>query len=355
MDISQLIEQLKADGAFQRTANLPGLTLGLAGRRYLGATLLPTRTVTTNAFRDNSITYRTVMANTGTRYSPVVIEKGAMVGSMLVELGEFDIGSTFTAEDYDALVQMIGAGRSMEAQAEVLNWTARTLALPIQERLEKQRWEALDDARVIRRGANGYEEIVEYPNPDGHRIEGGSLKDEAIDPIEVLLTQQQLLSGKGYRVSRIVTSQRVAGMIARHPKVRAAIGGEGRTTPVRITREILNGYLQDNELPALETYDLSTRNRDGSTVRFKRENAVTMAAETGRDAQIDLPDGIQTFSDTLGYAAIGRAAGQPVSGIVTQVEYQNKKPVGLYGETYATGGVVVSDPEAVAVVNFALE
>lgn len=354
MDIAQLIQQLKADGAFDRTVNLPGLTLGLASRRYLGATLLPVRTVATNAFRDNSITYRTVMANTGTRYSPVVIEKGAMVGSMLVELGELDIGSTFTAEDYDALVEMLGAGRSLEAQAEVLNWTARTLALPIQERLEKQRWEMLDDARVVRSGANGYEEVVDYPNPAGHRIEGGSLTDASVDPIEVLLTQQQLLEGKGYRVSRVITSQRVAGLIARNKNVLAAIGGEGRTTPVRITREILNGYLQDNGLPVIETYDLSARNRDGSTVRFKRENALTLVAETGRDASVDLPDGIQTFSNTLGYAAIGRAAGQPRSGIVTQVEYQNKKPVGLYGESYATGGTVLTEVEAVAVVNWTL-
>ena len=355
MDISQLIAQLTADGAFNRTVNLPGLTLGLPGRRYLGATLLPARVVPANAFRDNSISYRTVMANTGTRYSPVVLEKGAMVGSMLVELGELDIGSTFTAEDYDALVQMVGAGRSMDAQAEVLNWTARTLALPIQERLEKQRWEALDDARVVRAGANGYEEVVEYPNPEGHRIAGGNLTSATVDPIEVMLGQQQLLAGKGYRVTRIITSQRVAGLIARNKNVLAAIGGEGRTTPVRITREILNGYLQDNGLPAIETYDLSARNRDGSTVRFKRENALTMVSETGRDATVDLPDGIQTFSDTLGYAAIGRAAGQPTPGIVTQVEYQNKKPVGLYGESYATGGVVIADPEAVARVDFDLQ
>lgn len=354
MDLRQLIEQLTAAGAFNRAANLPGLTLGLAGRQYLGATLLPVRTVPNNTFRDSSIAYRTVMANTGTRYSPVVLEKGAMVGSMLVELGELDIGSTFTAEEYDALVQMLGAGRSMEAQAEVLNWAARTLALPIQERLEKQRWEALDDARVVRIGANGYEEIVEYPNPAGHRIDAGSLTDPDVDPIEAMLAQQQLLASKGYRVSRAITSQRVAGLIARHPKVRSAIGGIGNTTPVRVTREIVNGYLQDNGLPVLETYDLSTRNRDGSTVRFKRENALTLVAETGRDASVDLPDGIQTFTNTLGYAAIGRAAGQPAPGIVTQVEYLNKKPVGLYGESYATGGVVVADPEAVARVDWAL-
>ena len=354
MDIQSLIQQMTTQNQFTRATNLPGLTLGLAARRYLGATVLPVRVVRENAFRDTSIAYRTVMANTGTRYSPVVIEKGAMVGSMLVELGEIDIGSTFTAQEYDALVEILGAGRSMEAQAELLQWAMRTLALPVQERLEKQRWEALDDAQVIREGANGYEEVVDYPNPAGHRISGGSLLDPDIDPVEVLLTQQQLLASKGYETGRIITSLKAANLFARHPKVRAAIGGEGSTVPVRVTRERVNEYLADNILPAIEVYDLTTRKRDGTVVRCKRENAMTLVADTGRDAQVDLPDDIRELPNTLGYAAIGRAAGQPTSGIVTLVEYRNKKPVGLYGESYATGGVVVQDPEAVAVVNWTL-
>lgn len=351
MDIVQIIEQLTKDNTFNRTTNLPGLTLGVPGRQYVGATLLPVRNVPKNIFRDSSITYRTVMANTGTRYSPVVIEKGAAVGSMLMELGELDIGSTFTAEEYDALVDLLNQNREMNAQAEILNWTLRTLGAPIQERIEKQRWEAVDDAVVIRRGANGYTETVEYPNPTGHRIDGGSLANAALDPIEVMLTQMNLLASKGYALSRIITSTRVANLIIRHPKVLAAISGT--TQPiVRVTRDVVNDYLLSNGLPVIEVYDLSARNRDNTVVRFKRENAMTMVAETGRAETVSLPDNIQTFSNTLGYAAIGRAAGMAASGIRTLVEYQDKKPVGLYGESYATAGVVVSDPEALAVINW---
>lgn len=353
-DIVTLVKTLTDSAQFTNAARLPGLSIGVPGRRYIGAEILPIRTVEENAFRDTGITYRTVMANTGTRYSPVVIEKGAAVGSMLVELGELDIGSTFTAAEYDALVKLLGAGGDLAATAELLNWTTRTLALPIQERIEKQRWEALDDAQVIRNGANGYTETIAYPNPAGHRIAGGNLTDAAVDPIEVMLTQQQLLAGKGYALSRIVTSSRVAGLIARHPKVRAAIGGEGSTVPVRVTRERVNEYLQDNALPALEVYDLTARNRDGSTVRFKRENAMTMLADTGRSAQVDLPDELRILPSTLGYAAVGRAAGQPAPGVIVQVEAQTKKPIGLYGEAYATAAPVVTDPEAVAVINWTL-
>lgn len=352
MDIKQLVDRLAAQNAFRDATNLPGLTLGLPSRRYLGQTVLPVRLVPKNAFRDTSIAYRTVMANTGTRYSPVVIEKGATVGSMLVELGEMDIGSTYTADEYDALVELLGQGQEMQAQAELLNWAAKTLALPIQERLEKQRWEAIDDALVIRNGANGYDEDVAYPNPAGHRIAGTSLSDVNADPIEPLIVQRDLLGGKGYSLSRAITSRRAISAFARHPKVRAAIGGEGATVPVRVTIDRVNDYLAQNDLPPFEAYDLQTRNRDNTTTRFKRENAVTLIAATGRTAQVDLPDEVQVLGDTVGYAAIGRAAGQTTSGIVSLVEYQNKKPVGLYGESYATGGVVVSDPEAIAVVNY---
>lgn len=352
MDIPSLTAKLTADAKFSQAARLPGLTIGLAGRQYLGTTVLPVRIVEENLFYERGITYRTTLANTGTRYSPTVIEEGAAVGNMLVELGELDRASEFKASDYDGLVKLLGRSGDLAATAELLQWSTRTLALPIQERLEKQRWEAIDDAQVVRQGANGYLENVVYPNPTGHRIAGGSLTDVNLDPIEVMLTQQQLLASKGYTVGRTITSNRVAGLIARHPKVRAAIGGEGATVPVRVTREIVNGYLQDNGLPALEIYDLTARNPDGTTVRFKRENAMTMLAQTGRTAQIDLPDELRLLTDTLGYAAVGRAAGQTDSGVVVKVKYQDEKPVGLRGEAYATAGVVVTDPEAIAVINW---
>lgn len=359
-DVQTIISKLTADNSFNRAANLPGLTLGVPGRQYLGATLMPVRNVPRNMFRDSSITYRTVMANTGTRYSPVVLEKGVAVGSMLVELGEMDIGSTFTAEEYDALVDMLNENRSMDAQAEILRWTASALAAPIQERIEKQRWEAADDAQVVRLGANGYEEPVPYPNPTGHRIAGGSLTDATIDPIEVMLTQTRLLASKGYRVNRCVTSTTVRTRFMAHPKVREVVGGfvlaaDGSRSPVgRVTADAVDAYLLSVGLPAIEVYDLSSRHRDGTTVRFKRENAMTFFAETGRSASVALPDEIQNFTNTIGYAAIGRAAGMPTPGIRTLVEYRDKKPVGLYGESYATAAIVISDPEVLSVVNWTL-
>lgn len=354
MDLPTLTAQMTAAGVFTNAARLPGVTIGTPTRRYLGATLLPVQTVEENIFRETGIAYRTVMANTGTRYSPVVIEEGVATGSMLVELGEVDAGSEFKASDYDAMVKLLGKQGDMAAQAELLNWSARTLALPIQERLEKQRWEAIDDAAVIRKGANGYLETVNYANPSGHRIAGSNLTDQGVDPIEYIITQQQLLASKGYSVGRIITSTRVAGLIARHALVRSAIGGAGNTTPVRVTREIVNGYLNDQGLPALEIYDLNARNRDNTTVRFKRENALTLIADTGRDSSIDLPDELLILNNTLGYTAIGRAAGQQDSGVVVNVEYVNKKPVGLEGEAYATAAPVVLDPESIAVINYTL-
>lgn len=366
MNLATLVAQLIAQGALNQVANIPGLQLGVPGRQYLGATVLPTRNVPENYVRADDIRYRTMLANTGTRYSPVTLRGGAMVGSLGIELGELDTGSEFTSVEYDALLRLLAQGGSMEGTAQVLDWVTRTLALPIQERIEKQRWEAIDDAQVVREGDNGYAETVGYPNPSGHRvtIASGSTAsptgwyDDTHDPLDDVDAQIQLLSTKGYLPGRIITSRKLVNVLLRHPKIRTytaglAVANNGSivSNPGRVTLGALNGYFAENGWPAIEVYDLTARKSDGTTVRFKRDTAFTILAQTGRPARVDLPDDIRLLPDTLGYAAIGRAAGQATPGIVVRAEVKDNKPPRIEGEAWATAAPIILDPEAITVLN----
>ncbi len=92
MDIYTLVQQMMADGTFARIAGNPAAQFGTPKRSYLGAEILPEKTVEENAYREDGIRYRTVIANSGSRYSPSQKEDGgALVGTFLVELGNQDI------------------------------------------------------------------------------------------------------------------------------------------------------------------------------------------------------------------------------------------------------------------------
>mgnify|MGYP003422155071 FL=1 len=107
-DIASLVRTLMDDGSVAALALNPAAQFGIAPRRYVGAELLPERMVPENAYREDAIRYRTVIANDGTRYSPSQKKSGEIVGSFLVELGNSDIAREFTARDYDALLGEVG-------------------------------------------------------------------------------------------------------------------------------------------------------------------------------------------------------------------------------------------------------
>src|SRR5215207_7246349 len=101
-DIATLVNQLMTDGTVRTLALNTGAQFGLAPRTYLGAGLLPERLVEESAYREEAIRYRTVIANDGTRYSPSQKKGAEILGSFLVELGNSDITTEFTARAYDA-------------------------------------------------------------------------------------------------------------------------------------------------------------------------------------------------------------------------------------------------------------
>lgn len=359
MDLLTFLAQLVKDGVFAMLAGAGAAQFGPPQRPYLGATILPERLTEENSYRESGIRYMTVIANDGSRYSPAQKKDGGeIVGSFLVELGDSDIAREFTGRDYDALLRLLaraGANPTMEAAAQVIRWADQTLNRALVELNEKQRWDALVAAQVVRRGDNGYVETVVYPNPTGHRVAAaGTWSNDAYDPLTDIFAMADLLTGKGYAVSRIVTSTRVMRILEGNQIVARRFAGvrvlSASEVFDRVNRDNINAGFQRNGLPAPETYDLTYRDQ-ASRKRFLPDDGMVFLSETGRDETVEIADGVRYLPDTVGYTAIGRAVGQPAAGRVIRVEAHADKPPRLQGEAWQTSLPVVTEPEAIGYIS----
>lgn len=366
--VAGLVEDMIRDGTVESIVNNPLAQFGRPTRQYLGATLLPNKTVEQNEFREDRIQYKTVIANDGTRYSPVQLKNGARTGSFLVELGENDIGSQMSSKDYDVLLKLIRRNLSMEGVAQITNWLDLTVTLALEEKIEVQRWEAIANAKVERRGDNGYRENVLYSNPAGHRvtIPGGTVADKAglydptVDPFDAVDAGVSLLADKGYEVNRTITSRKVLLQMVRHPLVAKRLsritldaGGNAQGMAPRLNLNNLNEILAAEGLPGtIEQYNLSYFDTFGQSKKFLPEENFVMVATTGRDQDIGLDDDMITVPNTLGYAAIGRPAGQNRPGRATNIEVTRNKPPTIKCEGWQTQLPVIQDPEAIYVIKY---
>lgn len=358
MDLNSLIRTLSSDGTLRRVALNVRTQFGTPTRRYIGAELMPERLVPENMFKESGIKYRSVIANSGTRYSPVQLKGGALVGEMEVSLAEADIGSQLTARDYDALLAALGRNASMDAVAQIVRFVETTVNRPLVELLEKQRWQAIVGAQVELRGDNGYSEDVVYSNPTGHRANaGGVWGNDSYDPFDDIFAMHQKLADKGYSVSRIITSRNVVSIMGGNDKVKTraghlkvAVGGSITVMGGRATLAAINGSLAEDGLPPIEVYDLQYQHRTGSS-RFMPNNVMVLVAQTGRDEEMFVgPDTIELVPDTLGYVGIGRAAGQSAPGRVIRLESFDNKPPRVESEGWMTALPVIAEPEAIAVI-----
>lgn len=363
MDIAALVESMKRTSQFQTVINNPLAAFGRGNRRYLGQEILPERRVPQNEYTETGIRYRTVIANDGTRYSPVQLKQGTLSGSFRVSLGHQDIGSEFTSRDYDALLEMIGPvtgdNPPMRAVANLLDWLDKTVNLPLIERMELQRWQAIVAASVVRTGDDGYSETVTYPNPTGHRVAaGGVWSNNAYDPYADIIAGAEKLRTKGYEVSRVITSTPVASKLSNNLLVKTRVGrvsvisGTVVGLPGRASREEINSLLGEDNIPPIETYDL-TYNTQDSTGYFLAQTVFVMVGTTGLEEEFD-PGGdteqLESLKETLGYAALGRAAGQQGPGRVAVVNAFENKPPRIEGEGWQASIPVILEPEAIYVI-----
>jgi len=357
-DLAALVTSLMTDGSFARLASNPLAQFGMPARSYLGATLLPEMMVEENAYREDAIKYRTVIANDGTRYSPAQKKGSEIIGSFLVELAHQDIATEMTGRAFDALIKLLGRNVSMEAAAQIVNFVDTTITLALAEKTELQRWQAIVGASVPLAGDNAYAETVAYANPVDHRAAAASVwSTDANDPFVDILTQVDLLASKGFTVSRIIAPRTVISILAGNDKVKARTGlpivnvnGVISVNQARATTAAINDALSRDGLPPIESYDLQYRTQTGSAY-FLARTVMVFIAETGRDAQIDLADlSPVVMRNTLGYAAIGRAVGQATPGRVIRAEAFTNKPPRIEAEGWQTSLPVIVEPEAIAVI-----
>lgn len=371
MDIKGLIEDMVRGGAFTQVMGNPLAQFGNPQAPFKLAELLPEKPVEQNEFTEEGIRYRTVIANAGTRYSPVQIKGGVIAGSMRVTLGNSDIGSHFTGADYDALIRAMerftgtvsGTGvrrPTMEQMAtSMLDWAENTLNQPLLFHNELQRSQALFDAQVILTGDDGYREVVNLPNPSGARAAaGGDWVDDTYDPWSDIITQANYLRNKGFAVSRILTSNEVLTTLSLNDKVKARagilsiIGGTVTGLPGAVSRARLNEMIQADGLPPFESYDRKYFTQTG-TGDITPRTSMLFVGLTGRDQRIERGD-LEPIvkSNTLGYTAVGRPAGQSGPGRVVKVNPKmDSKPPHVAGESWQTSFAVVTDPEAVATIH----
>jgi ribosomal protein L36 len=358
VNLAAFLEQLKADGRLDELATNPAAQFGVRPVNLMGAQFLPERLQPLNMYKETQIRYRTFMANSASRYSPVQLKQGGqLVGSMSVELGESDVGVEITAQDYDYMLELLNNGSSQDAAARLLGLLDVQVNQALAILNEKQRWDAILDASVIRTGDNGYSETVTYPNPAGHRINaGGTWSIDSYDPFADLLAIREAAEDKGQVITRIVTSSATQAIFMRNEKVVRRSGSVTVITPSETYTDTadlarVQAKVQELGLPPIEVYNQRYYDQEGTAGRFLPVGNMVFFCSTGRTEVIEPQAGDPLYlEDTLGYMGIGRAAGQSGPGRVLRVEAFDNKPPRIEAEGWQTALPVIMDPEAVFVL-----
>lgn len=358
MDILELLNRIRDDGSLRDITRNPLAQFGVPERRYLGAELLPEREVTENRYAEENIRYRTLIANDGSRYSPVQRKKGELVGAVDVVLGDSDIGREFTGREYDVLKRILGTKTPFEAAPALLNWVDLALNRALIELNEKQRWELMVNAEVIRKGNNGFRETLSIPNPAGHRVNAaGTWSSNLYDPYADIAAMVNLLTSKGYTVNRIITRRAVISILMGNSNIAQRLGITtlapgvlaGVKSPV-LDITGLNNIFQRDGLPPIEEYNLQYNTSAGAQY-FLPGNTMVFLCTTGRDETIFLGnDTLRTVQNTFGYLAVGLATAQNEPGRIVNLFHEERRPPRIEGEGYQATCPVITEPEAIGVI-----
>jgi hypothetical protein len=366
-DVYELWQELLDAEVPQQIVQSPMLQFGTARRQYLGATLLPERPRNQNEFTETKITYKSFPALDGTRYSEPKMQGQQLVGSFSVKLGEVDVAAQLTGYDLDAIIE-VARDNPTAARNQLVQWVTNGFGVSLVEKEEIQRWQAIVDASVPIVGMDGNDETISLPNPADHRfsVPSGDTDTPAgwyasdYDPMDDFDTVMQLFADKGYQINRIIGDTQIMSCLTRNEVMRSRLGTlvmEGGTLTGRagmLSRQAFNTYLQsDWGLPPIEVYDATYSTENGGRNFFKKRGALVFVCTTGRDETFETgsdDESVEIIPDTLGYYAIGRAVGQTTSGRIIETETRTMKPPGIYGQGFQTSFPVVTEPEAIAVI-----
>lgn len=359
MDILTLLEDSQSD--IQIVVGNPLAQLGPPEDPFIGLQLMPERLVDENQYTETRISYKTIVANNGTRYSPVQIKGGAFVGEFDVKVVSSDRGAQLLAQEYDAIIKILkrytGSDIPMQALMQLLKWVDKSLVQPLVVKNEKTVWECLVDAQVLIEGDDGFKDVVNISNPAGHRVASGDWSDPDYDPMIDIYARADFLKSKGYKVARQIAPGPKVTQLLNHPKVKAAARGfitvdAGALvgSQNRLTLTAFNDFLAENELPPVEKYD-KTYNTQTETKNFLKRDVWVMVAQTDQQEEVPVADGDPLVIDkTLGYVAVGTNAGYDQPGRMVKTEAFDGKAPHVDGQSWQESFPVNQNPEAVTVL-----
>lgn len=358
MNIGGLVYDATVRGDFALIARNPMAQFGTATREYVGASILPRQRRTKNAYTERGISFRTVIANSGARHGSAQRKGGARVGAMDVRTANSDIQAVLDSEEYDALIELLDNGADMAAMASIVNFVDISVNLALEELVEAQRWQAIVNASVVRKGNNGYTETVTYPTFAGLRAAVATdWSVDTNDPMLDIMAMARALRKRGRRINRIFMAETDLETLMKNAKIQSRLGGvvisatgQIQGQPGFVTPEMLNRYFISQNLPMIETYDLQYNTETGAGY-FLPRGAMVFVSTTGRNQNIDLGNGVFfPLDNTVGYVADGRPVGQPDPGKVIQVKFYEDKPPRLVSEGWQDTMTVITEPDAIAVL-----
>lgn len=368
--VSQLVSWMNDTGQFSDLASSPLSQFGTPNERLLGASILPEQQELENSFKDTGIAIDGEIGQSGADLSPAQLNKAFGEYSSTYTLGKIDAATQLTGGDIEKIIQYLmklrPANDPVESSAEIVTrWFDRGVMGSLAKVIEHQRWQAIVDGVVKRRGANAYAEDVTYPFPVGHQVTvaaSGTVAAPAgwydrnpataADALEDILAAKERLMLKGYTLNRIISKSAVKNVFMRNGKVRQS------ALPLNAVRSTsqadIDAMLQSYGLPSWETYDITFpyRNPNNSNILTRVAyldrtgfDPVILLASTSLEAQIDIgkDNGTLTLNNTFGYYALGRPEGQTQYGKVARaIVYDEKYPPSVYGEVVAKGLPIIN-------------
>ncbi len=343
MDLAKIIADKLADGSITSFVNdaragfaltMPdGSTVDYVGARYLP---LVNRE---NAFDEDGIYFRSVIAYDATRYAPVVPRGGMESEPISVRLRTNDTGAQLTGRDYDVIVQLARLNRIDGVERILQDFLLTQIIKPLNDLIEKQRWAAIADGIVKRRGDSGYQEDVPYANPAGHRatIPSGTNAAPAgwYDPAYSILNDIFAMADKLGVVTDIITSRRILSLMSMNNEIKAYggmavtnVNGQTQTLSGRVLSDSIDNILRSNGLPGITLHEATYEQLNGARVRYLRDTAFVMLNSSSIDPVVvsDRPELIAPT--TLGFVGNGIATAQTTNGkaVYLRVNGNRKAP-----------------------------
>lgn len=163
-------------------------------------------------------------------------------------------------KDIIALENPRNAAEQQYLMSQVFN-DIDVLVAGVKARVEAMRMEVIANGTVTLNG-NGLNTVIDYGVPAANKqaLTGTSLwTDAASNPLADLDRWADVLNGGA---TRALTSKAVLNALLAHPKVVAGIFGTGsQRVP---TRQELNAFLQQRDLPAIAVYDQRYRKQEAN-------------------------------------------------------------------------------------------